>query len=222
VQEFLRELLRDESIKVERAAGSTWTVNCSTERNVMTTVVWGTEEMPAIQIVRALLNQKPIRITPSFPEKATTAEKRAEAMTATTIANKHADRINNEFRTWLWRENERTDTLADLYDGGPSPHHWQLLPAQDPTAARASSGTSSPSTAKQADCDHRASSVRSRFRLHVARAAAGGRPRRRPPEEAQRVVEDVHHGTDGFRYQGRKRGWIKAGYLRQSVCMVTS
>ncbi len=35
VQEFLRELLRDESIKVERAAGSTWTVNCSTERNVI-------------------------------------------------------------------------------------------------------------------------------------------------------------------------------------------
>ncbi|MER7195556.1 hypothetical protein, partial [Streptomyces flaveolus] len=117
VQEFLRELLRDESMTVERAAGSTWTVNCSTERNVMTTKVWGTEEMPAVQIIRALLNQKPIRITPDFPEEATAAEKarlRAEAMTATTIANKYADRINDEFRTWLWRDEERAETLADL------------------------------------------------------------------------------------------------------------
>ncbi|MGW6145741.1 SNF2-related protein, partial [Streptomyces sp. NPDC055140] len=119
VQEFLRQLLRDESIKVERAAGSTWTLDCRVETNVMTTAVWGTEEMNAVQIARALLNQRPIRIKPYFPEKATAAEKaaiRAEAMTATTIANRYAERINEEFRNWLWKDEERADTLATLYN----------------------------------------------------------------------------------------------------------
>ncbi|MFF8883273.1 hypothetical protein [Streptomyces flaveolus] len=139
VQEFLRELLRDESVTVERAAGSTWTVNCSTERNVMTTKVWGTEEMPAVQIIRALLNQKPIRITPDFPEEATAAEKarlRAEAMTATTIANKYADRINDEFRTWLWRDEERAETLAGLLCAPPRARGSVMRPAGPVARAR--------------------------------------------------------------------------------------
>ncbi|MEU1098357.1 SNF2-related protein, partial [Streptomyces sp. NPDC005877] len=119
VQEFLRGLLRDESIKVERAAGSTWTVDCRNENDVMMTAVWGTQEMNAVQIVRALLNQRPIRIVPSFPDEATAAEKaqiRAEAMTATTVANKYAEKINEEFRNWLWKDEERAEQLATLYN----------------------------------------------------------------------------------------------------------
>ncbi|WP_030573920.1 SNF2-related protein [Streptomyces aureocirculatus] len=117
MQEFLRGLLHDESIKVERAAGSTWPVDCNTEQNVMMTTVWGTQEMNAVQIVRALLNQRPIRISFSSPEEATAAQKaqlRTEAMTATTIANKYAEKINEEFRHWLWKDEGRAEHLAIL------------------------------------------------------------------------------------------------------------
>lgn len=119
VQEFLRETLRDESIKVERAAGSTWTLSSSREKTVMTTKVWGTEEMNAVQLATALLNQRPIRIVPNFPEEATREQKarlRAEAMTATTIANKQAGRLNDAFRAWLWKDPERAESLASLYN----------------------------------------------------------------------------------------------------------
>ena len=61
-RQFLSEILDDDTVQVEHPGGAIWAVHANS-RSVRATSEWGTGRMPAAQIAKAAIEQRPIQVT---------------------------------------------------------------------------------------------------------------------------------------------------------------
>jgi N12 class adenine-specific DNA methylase/SAM-dependent methyltransferase len=119
VQQGLREILEDWTIKVSKGYGTSWQVT-GNKHSVLATQVWGTEEKDAITLAGALLEQRPVKVSPPRGDGEETRldkqRKREAAAAATITARAKADELNRRFGDWLWEDPQRTADLLTAYN----------------------------------------------------------------------------------------------------------
>ena len=110
VEQFLTEVLEDNSVRVENPGGSTWAVRGS-GHTVLASSTFGTERASAIALAQALLEQRPIRVFDELPNGG-----RVPNLTETLAAQEKAAELNERFADWIWEDPERTARLTRRYN----------------------------------------------------------------------------------------------------------
>jgi hypothetical protein len=97
-------------VKVEHPGGAIWGVR-GNNRSVRATSDWGTERMPAPQIAKSVLEQRPIQVTDETDDG-----KRIVNATETTAAQEKAQALQARFAEWVWEDPERATRLIAEYN----------------------------------------------------------------------------------------------------------
>lgn len=111
VQQYLREILEDDSIRVEHPGGSMWMVRTKHPGSVISTTRWGTGDYPAVEIAQALLEQTPIRVYHTD-----TDGRRVANPEATAAALEKAEEMSARFSEWVWEKPQRAAELSRIYN----------------------------------------------------------------------------------------------------------
>lgn len=116
VQEFLRDLIQDRygSVTVLNPGGSIWTVDGPNYGN-LSTEVWGTDKRNASQLVQALLEQRPIKVTRKV-DGPDGKDRNIADLEATLAAQAKAEAIQERFSEWLWEDPDRARKLQQRYN----------------------------------------------------------------------------------------------------------
>ncbi|MFJ4230029.1 helicase-related protein, partial [Paenarthrobacter nicotinovorans] len=109
-QKFVREILNDPYATVSNAAGSMWDVKAN-RHTLAATSNWGTQRMPASDILKQVLEQRPVRVTDEGEDK-----RRILNPTETAAAQEKAQLLQERFSEWVWEEPERANRLIDEYN----------------------------------------------------------------------------------------------------------
>jgi len=109
-QEFLREILRDQSLAVEHPGGAVWGVR-GNNTSVAATSEWGTPRMPAPAIAKSTLEQRPIQVTDE-----TVDGKRVVNPVETAAAVEKAEALQERFGEWVWEDPDRAARLLTEYN----------------------------------------------------------------------------------------------------------
>jgi len=109
-QEFVREILKDPYATVSNAAGSMWDVKAN-RHTLAATSNWGTQRMPASDVLKQVLEQRPVRVTDEGEDK-----RRILNPTETAAAQEKAQLLQERFSEWVWEEPERATRLIDEYN----------------------------------------------------------------------------------------------------------
>jgi N12 class adenine-specific DNA methylase len=107
---FLSEILGDSSVRVEHPGGAIWEVRGNTH-SLAARSEWGTERMPAHQIVKSTLEQRPIQVTDDVGDG-----KRVLNPTETAAAQEKAGLIQDRFAEWVWEDPDRSERLVNEYN----------------------------------------------------------------------------------------------------------
>ncbi|WP_181019991.1 DEAD/DEAH box helicase family protein [Nonomuraea typhae] len=110
VQQFLREILDDEYVRVDHIDGSMWKVYDGSKSSVLATSTWGTRRYPAPDLAEALLTHRPIKVYNVYDDK------RVFNAEASTEANEKAAELNEKFGEWVWQDPHRTAHLLRVYN----------------------------------------------------------------------------------------------------------
>ncbi|ACL42491.1 helicase domain protein (plasmid) [Pseudarthrobacter chlorophenolicus A6] len=109
-QDFVREILNDPYATVSNAAGSLWDVKAN-RHTLAATSNWGTQRMPASDILKQVLEQRPVRVTDEGENN-----RRVLNPTETAAAQEKAQLLQERFGEWAWEEPERATRLIDEYN----------------------------------------------------------------------------------------------------------
>lgn len=114
VRDFVRDLHgidndRHNQVQVSQA-GSVWTVIGPKHGNAATEE-WGTDRRTASDLVQAMLEQRPIRITTKDPDG-----KSVQDLSATLAAQAKVEALAERFAEWAWEDPQRARQLADNYN----------------------------------------------------------------------------------------------------------
>jgi N12 class adenine-specific DNA methylase len=113
VQTFLREILDDRTIRVERIVGSQWKVDGG-KWGITATSEWGTERMPAGVLAEHVLRQATIRVVDVISDGH--RERQVFNPVETEAAQEKAKALNERFGEWVWEDPARADRLARAYN----------------------------------------------------------------------------------------------------------
>ena len=119
VAAFVGHLLGEANVAevTVEAAEARWTVALTRAHpalGVRARQVWGTEAMPADQLVEALCNQQPVKVFATIRREG--KDVRVLDVTETVAAREKAEAIRREFSTWLWQDATRATRLAGTYN----------------------------------------------------------------------------------------------------------
>ena len=112
-QQFLAELLDDPSVVVEHPGGAIWAVKGRTY-TVKAASEWGTTRMDALAIAKAVMEQRPIRVTDEIDVGERT--KRVLNPTETAAAQEKAGALQERFSEWCWEDPNRAGRLIREYN----------------------------------------------------------------------------------------------------------
>ncbi|HEY9263344.1 MAG TPA: hypothetical protein VIQ11_01920, partial [Mycobacterium sp.] len=112
-QDFLREILNDRTLTVERPLPTEWKVK-GLRRSVRATSEWGTERKPAPELAQLILTQSEIKVTDEFKDAGST--RTVLNPTETTAAQEKAEAIQERFSEWVWENPSRADELVAEYN----------------------------------------------------------------------------------------------------------
>jgi len=110
VQQFLRELLQDDQIKVEHPGGQIWAVRGG-RHSVLSASTWGTDRYPAPQLAATVLEQRTIEVRDRVDEDTYVLNP-----DATLAAQEKAAELCERFSEWVWEDPARAATLARVYN----------------------------------------------------------------------------------------------------------
>ncbi|MFC4014622.1 SNF2-related protein [Nonomuraea purpurea] len=112
VQEFLREILGDSSVRVNHASGSLWEV-LGDKQGYEARHVYGTnrDNWTALGIAEALLKQTTIKVRKSIGDGVTVPDP-----AGTIEVQQKAQEMAERFSEWVWENPERADRLARVYN----------------------------------------------------------------------------------------------------------
>ncbi|WP_328384361.1 AAA family ATPase (plasmid) [Micromonospora zamorensis] len=112
VQQFLQEILEDETVKVSNI-GARWSVS-GANTGVLATTVWGTKGRVALDLASNLLNSQNIEVTKTLGQGAD--RKTVRDTEATAFAQAKSQQMDERFRAWLWEDPERAKDLSRIYN----------------------------------------------------------------------------------------------------------
>ena len=110
VEQFLREILDDESVRVEHPGGQVWTVRGG-RHSVLATSTWGTDRYPAPALAQAVLEQRVIEVRDK-----TVGDSWVLNLDATLAAQGKAAELGERFAEWVWEDPGRAGELAGVYN----------------------------------------------------------------------------------------------------------
>ncbi|MCT9075283.1 UvrD-helicase domain-containing protein [Streptomyces fulvoviolaceus] len=111
VQQFLREILEDDDIKVSNL-GARWSVKGGETGSLLARTVWGTQARSAQALASNLLNNQEILVTRKIPPDGQIVTDRQ----ATAFALAKSKQLDDRFRMWLWEDPDRAETLLRYYN----------------------------------------------------------------------------------------------------------
>ncbi len=94
-----------------------WNVSLDFASNTANTEIWGTPDYPANKLVKSLLENTPIRVmknTDQVDERGNPIRELDQE--ATSAAMQKAEAIQQEFKDWIWENDERRERLAKVYN----------------------------------------------------------------------------------------------------------
>jgi N12 class adenine-specific DNA methylase len=109
VQQFLREILDDQRVRVEHPGGQLWAVRGEAS-SVLATSTWGTGRYPAPQLAQAILEQRKIEVRDQAGNSSIVS------LDATLAAQEKAAELGERFAEWAWEDPERAAALALAYN----------------------------------------------------------------------------------------------------------
>ena len=112
-QQFLQNILRDRTVKVENPLPAMWEVR-GNRRSILATNEWGTERRPAIDIAAAALEQRALSVYDEYEDAG--SKRRVLNPLETTAATDKAEKMQERFAEWVWEEPQRAARLADEYN----------------------------------------------------------------------------------------------------------
>ena len=112
-KQFLQEILRDRSIRVENPMPGMWEVR-GNRQSLRAASEWGTKRRPATDIAQALMEQRPLIVRDDIDELGT--KKSVVNALETTAAQEKADQLQERFGEWIWEDLERAERLTDEYN----------------------------------------------------------------------------------------------------------
>lgn len=114
VQAFLREVCEDPSAAVEHPGGSVWEIR-GARHGVAATQTWGTARRPAFELVAALCEQRPVRVTDTVTDP-DGSKREVLNVSETLAAQDKARELAERFADWCWEDTDRAETLARVYN----------------------------------------------------------------------------------------------------------
>lgn len=118
VQQFLRELVQDQKVRVERPLPSLWVVS-SREFTYAATDVWGTGHVDAYELVESLLLGDTIEVFDAYEitrSDGSTGTRKVLNVEATEMARDKAAAIGHRFSAWVFEDPERAAALMRRYN----------------------------------------------------------------------------------------------------------
>lgn len=109
-QQFLAEVLDDPSVRVEHPGGAVWEVK-GYAHSVESTSTWGTRRMPAPELVKAVLEQRPIQVMDADDD-----DRRVLNPVETAAAQEKAAALQERFAEWVWEDPDRGRALLAEYN----------------------------------------------------------------------------------------------------------
>lgn len=109
-REFLAEILQDNSIRVEHPGAAVWAVRGNTH-SVLARSEWGTRRMPAPQLAKAVLEQRPVQVTDELADG-----RRVINPVETAAAEEKALALQERFGEWCWEQPDRARRLLGEYN----------------------------------------------------------------------------------------------------------
>lgn len=109
-QTFLRELLRNDRVRVRRLGGAEWESEFG-EWGIPATQEWGTERIPAGKLLALVASQKPIIVTDPQREGPPVVNP-----TETAAAVEKARQLEERFADWVWEDADRSVRLVERYN----------------------------------------------------------------------------------------------------------
>ncbi|MDA8298153.1 MAG: helicase [Actinomycetota bacterium] len=113
-QQFLRELLRAEEVRVENPLPGMWEVRGG-RQGILSTSEWGTVRRPAPMIAQALMEQRTLLVYDEY-EDADGKKRQVLNPVETTAAQEKADALQERFGEWVWEDPARAKQLVDEYN----------------------------------------------------------------------------------------------------------
>ena len=112
-EQFLKDILRDQSARVENPVAGMWTVK-GNRGSVLAQGEWGTARRPATDLVQSLMEQKPVTVYDEYENNG----KNVRVLNAeeTTAAQEKAQRLQERFSEWVWEDHTRANALAAEYN----------------------------------------------------------------------------------------------------------
>ena len=113
VEQFLRDLLDDWSVRVERPGGQIWAVR-GKGHTVLATSTWGTQRYPAPALAQAIMEQRKIEVRDTI--RTPDGDRSVLNLDATLAAQEKAAELAGRFSAWAWENPERARELARTYN----------------------------------------------------------------------------------------------------------
>ena len=98
IRDFLRDILDDDTVRVEHPGGQVWTVR-GDRHTVLATSTWGTSRYPAPQLAQAVLEQRRIEVRDKIGDDAWVLN-----MDETLAAQEKAAELGERFAEWAWED----------------------------------------------------------------------------------------------------------------------
>jgi len=112
MQDFITHLLQIPSHAQYSTLTGTWIVKLKGRPDrTRNHEMWGIEQMGASRIIDNVVNNRPVRVTYRDSNGSTIVDQEATAE-----LNAKADAIRQEFLEWVWKDEDRRDRLARLYN----------------------------------------------------------------------------------------------------------
>ena len=115
LRDFLRETLNDYSAQVEHLGGANWKIRNGSTHSLAATATWGTDRIPAQQIIERLACQKRI-VVHDVVENLEGRQIEVVNPVATEAAVEKAEALQARFAEWIWQDPDRAQRLARVYN----------------------------------------------------------------------------------------------------------
>ena len=101
IRDFLRDILDDDTVRVEHPGGQVWTVR-GNRHTVLATSTWGTSRYPAPQLAQAVLEQRRIEVRDKIGDDTWVLN-----IEDTLAAQEKAAELADRFAEWAWEDPAR-------------------------------------------------------------------------------------------------------------------
>lgn len=121
-----------------------WSAKISIYDNAVNTELWGTNDYPADKLIEAILTNKSIKVEREIGRDPNGRAIKELDQEATSVAMRKAKNIEQAFSDWIWRDDERRERLARVYNDRFNTHvvpkydgsHIELVGASDAVSLR--------------------------------------------------------------------------------------